>query len=75
MFLSFKIIVYVCWLLSYNYFVFMGSMSTASHQVLVFPPFGFFFYLFELVIFVLFHYRCLHTGGLYKYIFFGISLN
>lgn len=76
MFLSFKIIVYVCWLLSYNYFVFISSMSTASHQVLVFPPFGFFFYLFELVIFVLFHYRCLHTGGLYKYIFFfGISLN
>lgn len=49
MFLSFKITVYVCWLLSYNYFVFMGSMSTASHQVLVFPPFGFFFYLFELL--------------------------
>lgn len=49
MFLSFKIIVYVCWLLSYNYFVSMGSMSTASHQVLVFPPFGFFFYLFELL--------------------------
>lgn len=29
--------------------VFIGSMSTASHQVLVFPPFGFFFYLFELL--------------------------
>lgn len=75
MFLSFKITVYVCWLLSYNYFVFMVSMSTASHQVLVFPPFGFFFYLFELL-FLFCFITGVYTPVVYiNTFFFGISLN